>query len=119
MAKREMLLFDKGGHENTEETLRAVRERAEALGVRHVVVATSTGSTALEAAEAFAGADLRVTGVTLHAGYWDVYTAPDEETVAAAREAGVRFLTATHSLMGSVETAVRDKFGASPRRMRS
>jgi hypothetical protein len=109
--KREMQLFDKGGHENTGATLEAVRARADELGINHVVLATTSGETALKAAEAFAGSDIAIVAVTLHAGYWQTYAAPDEEKVAAAEAQGVRFLTATHSLMGGVESAIRDKFG--------
>ncbi|MCK4375706.1 MAG: hypothetical protein KAX19_10265 [Candidatus Brocadiae bacterium] len=109
--RREMLLFDKGGPQNTDATLGAARRRAEELGITKVVLATSSGETALKALEAFEGMDVQVIGVTLHAGYWGLYSGPDKEKVAAAEAKGVKFLTATHSLMGSVESAIKDKFG--------
>ena len=110
----ETLVFEKGGPDCTEATLQAARTRAEALGIRKVVLATSTGATALQATETFEGTDVRIIGVTLHAGYRDVYAGPDKEKVGAAEARGVKFLTATHSLMGSVESAIRDKFGGIP-----
>ena len=97
MAKRETLLFDKPGGENAQATLEAARQRAEELGVRHLIVATSTGETALRAAEVFAGTDMSIVGVTLHAGLWEKYTAPDAEKVEQVESKGVRFLTATHA----------------------
>lgn len=112
--KRELVLFEKGGLENTDATLQAVRRRAEELRIRKVVLATSTGRTALAALDALEGLGVQVIGVTLHAGYWQIYTAPDKEKVAAAEARGARFLTATHSLMGSVESAIREKFGGMP-----
>jgi len=112
--RREMLLFEKVGPENTEATLEAARKRAEELGIRKVVLATSTGRTALKALDAFGGLQVQVIGVTLHAGYWQVYAGPDRENITAAEAKGARFVTATHSLMGSVESAIREKFGGIP-----
>lgn len=112
--RREILLFDEGGPDRTEELLDAVRERAAELGIKTVVLATSTGRTALEAADVLDGLDVQIVAVTLHAGYWDVYAGPDEQKVGAAEAKGVRFLTCTHGLMGNVESAIRDKFGGLP-----
>ncbi|MCK4300659.1 MAG: hypothetical protein KAX80_14045 [Planctomycetes bacterium] len=114
MAQREILLFDEPGVGNTRATLEAARRRAEELGMTSLIVATSTGETALRAAEVFAGTDVSIVGVTLHAGLWKKYTAPDPEKVSQAESKGVRFLTATHTLMGHVGSAVREKFGGVP-----
>ncbi len=114
MIKREMLLFETGGPENTVATLQAARRRAEELGIKKVVLATSTGRTALMALDAFDGLGVDIIGVTLHAAYWTIYVPPDEAKVAAARARGAKFLTATHGLMGNVEAAIRDKFGGLP-----
>lgn len=114
MARREMILFDSPGPHNTEQTLLAARERALELGLKTVVLATTTGETALKALEAFEDADLRIVAVTLHAGLWGVYDPPDPDKVGAARQRGVEFLTATHTLMGNVGAAVREKLGGAP-----
>jgi hypothetical protein len=112
--KREMLLFEKPGKENTRATLEAARERAAQLGVKNVILATSTGQTALEAADVFEGTDIAIVGVTLHAGLWEKYTGIDEEKVKQAEARGVRFFTGTHTLMGNVASAIREKFGGIP-----
>jgi len=114
MIKREMLLFEAGGPENTKPTLEAARRRAEQLGIRKVVLATSTGRTALTALDVFDGLGVDVIGVTLHAAYWTIYVPPDDKKIAAAKARGAKFLTATHGLMGNVEAAIRDKFGGLP-----
>jgi len=114
MIKRELVLFEKGGPENTVATLEAARSRAEELDIRKVVLATSTGRTALMALDVFRGLEVDIIGVTLHAAYWPIYVPPDGEKVAAATAQGVKFVTATHGLMGNVEAAVRDKFGGLP-----
>lgn len=112
--KREMLLFEEAGPKNTEATLEAARRRAEELGIRRLVVATSTGATVLKALDAFDGTDVEVIGVTLLAGYWQVYEGPDAAKMEEAEARGARLLTATHTLMGNVESAIRDKFGGLP-----
>ena len=77
--------------------------------MEQVVVATTTGATALSAAKAMSGC--KIIGVTLQAGTWAKYAPPDPTIVAEAEKAGVVFLTATHALMGNVATAIREKFG--------
>ena len=54
--------FQKQGPENTDDTLRLARERADALGIKDVVVASYTGSTGVKASEAFSGHNLVVVG---------------------------------------------------------
>jgi len=112
--RREMLLFEESGPANTEATLEAARGRAEELGIGQLVVATSTGATVLKALDVFEGTDVEVIGVTLLAGYWQVYEGPDAAKMEEAEARGARFLTATHTLMGNVEAAIRDKFGGLP-----
>ncbi len=106
--------FVEAGPQNTPATLCLAHSRAQELGISQVVLATNTGQTALEAAEAFVGSGIRLTAVTLHAGRWSIYSPPDPEKVHLAKEAGVQFLTATHALAGNVERAIRDKFGGLP-----
>ena len=45
--------FEKPGPENTDETLRLAKERAESLGVKNIVVASTTGATGVKASEIF------------------------------------------------------------------
>jgi hypothetical protein len=110
MPERRAIWFDEPSEGHMKATLEASFEGAQELGVKQVVVATTTGRTALEAAKVF-GETAKVIGVTLHAGTWAKYEPPDADIVLEAREAGVEFLTATHALMGHVGSAIRDKFG--------
>lgn len=111
MLERKLILFEKPGPSCTQQTLQLAAERAQQLGIRNVVVASTTGETALRAAEAFAGQSPNLIAVTLMAGVWKKYAPPDPEKVRQAEAKGVRFLTATHTLMGNVENAVMQKFG--------
>jgi hypothetical protein len=106
--------FEDSGAQHTDAVLQAARARADALGLKQIVVASSTGRTALRAAEAFAGMDATVIGVTLSAACWEKYCPPDPALVRQAEAKGAKMLTATHTLMGNVGTAIREKFGGLP-----
>ncbi|MFP4249792.1 MAG: pyruvate kinase alpha/beta domain-containing protein [Armatimonadota bacterium] len=97
-------LFTEPGPRNTDATLEAAAERAASLGIEQMVVATSSGSTALEATRKFTG---RVIAVTLSAGHWERYSPPDPEIIEQCRERGVEVLTGTHTLLGGIDGALR------------
>lgn len=101
--KLQTLVFAEPGPGNTDATLDAAAERASALGIEQMVVATSTGKTALAAGEVFDG---RVIAVTLAAGHWDTYCPPDPEIIEQCRERGVEVLTGTHTLLGGIDGAI-------------
>ncbi|MEW6358794.1 MAG: STAS domain-containing protein [Planctomycetota bacterium] len=107
----ESVLFEKPGPKHTDRTLEIAKRRATELKIDAVVVATTTGETALKAAKLFGDTHVKIVGVTLMAGVWDKYAPPDADVVRKAEEAGVTFLTATHTLMGNVGSAIREKFG--------
>lgn len=102
--------LESGGPANTDVTLRLARERAAALGVRHVVVASYSGETGARAAGLFRGLNLVVVGgaygfrepnrAAMQAGHRSVIEA-----------AGGRVLFAGHAF-GMIGRAVHRKFGA-------
>ncbi len=104
-----VVYFDQPGPENTDETLALARARAEALGLRHVLVATTTGATGRRAAEVFRG--YHVVAVTHSTGF----AQPNEQELLpehrqAILEAGAEILTCQHAL-GGVNRAVRKALG--------
>lgn len=104
-----VVYFDRPGPENTEETLSLARVRADALGIRHVLVATTTGATGRRAAEVFEG--YHVVAVTHSTGF----ARPKEQELleehrAAMQALGADILTCQHAL-GGVNRAVRRKLG--------
>lgn len=103
--------FDQAGPANTGKTIELAAQRCKELGIRYVVVATSTGETAIKVAEGFKDLDVEIIAVPLHAGLWEKYTAPDPGKMEIARKMGVRFLVCTHALMGNVGNAIMEKFG--------
>lgn len=112
MATVTTLLFEEAGPQNSEATLRACLERARELGIRQFVVASSTGRTALLAAEILGGQG-KVIGIHLARGFWEMYAGPDPDLVAQAEAKGVIFFTGPHGLMGAVDAALEAK-GALP-----
>jgi hypothetical protein len=103
--------FGEAGEANTEQTIKLAAQRCRELRLKHVVVATSTGETAIKVAKEFKDQDVTIIAVTLHAGTWKKYAPPDPKKVKKAEEMGVKFLTCTHALMGNVGTGIMRKFG--------
>ena len=107
--ERRATYFEAPGQQNTDAVLKTAREYAEELGVRDVVVASTTGETGVAAAKLFEGFNLVV--VTHHAGF---STPGVQEMTEENRQellaSGAKVLTATHAL-SSVERAVRKDFG--------
>ncbi len=100
-------LFGKPGPENTATTLQIAKARAEALGIKSVIVATTTGETGLRAAQLFAG--FHPTLVTHVTGFKEPNQQElTEENRGAILSAGGRIVTAGHSF-GGVGRAVRNK----------
>ncbi len=104
-----IVYFERPGPHHTARVLELARARADQLGLRAVVVATTTGATGVAAAHAFAGR--RVVAVTHSAGFKE----PDAQELlpehrAALEAAGAHILTTTHAL-GGVGRAVRRKLG--------
>lgn len=101
------LLFTRPGPHNSRRTLDAARSRADELGLRNIVVASTTGKTGLLAAQLFQGKNVVV--VTHSTGF----LGPDlQEFKPALRRRiealGASILTCQHAF-GGVGRAVRKK----------
>ena len=99
--------FSQAGSANTEQTLALAYARARALRIDRALVATTSGATAIRAAQVFGG--MRVIAVTHSTGF----SKPDEQQLtpenrAAIDSAGGQVLTCQHAL-GGVNRAVRKK----------
>jgi hypothetical protein len=103
--------FKETGPQNTERTLELAKQRACELGIHTVLVATTSGMTALKAAEVFRGCDCDVVAVTHSTGFSAANVQElSDESRAAIEAVGVRVLTAQHAL-GGINRAVRKKLG--------
>ena len=116
------LLFDEGGKQNTTPTLEIARERALALGIEQVVVASSHGFTAREAHRILAPEGIAIVAVQIAHSYEDEGWVMTAEEKAALEELGVTVHAGIHALGGvgsafaekhggwTVERAIRDTF---------
>jgi len=107
--ERKTLYFASPGKANTDALLNFVKDYAKAVGVNHIVVASTTGETGVKASEVFK--DFNVVVVTHHAGLTEPGAQElTEENRLKILENGAHVLTATHAL-SSVERAIRKEFG--------
>jgi hypothetical protein len=103
------LYYSQPGPQNTSRTLEIARRRADELGIRTVLVASTRGETGVQAAQQFRGYDVVV--VTHATGSRE----PNAQELtpgnrAAIEAAGARILTCPHAL-GGISRAVRKKWG--------
>lgn len=105
------MYWENAGQENTEATLKLAMDRARALGIKHLVIASNQGNTIQTLLEQHDTSDLNMVVVTHHVGFRN----PGEDEMSAEiRQAltkkGVKILTTTHLLAG-IDRGVRNHFG--------
>jgi hypothetical protein len=101
--------FKQPGPQNTARTLGIARQRADELGIRTVLVATTRGETGVQAAQQFQGYD--VIAVTHSTGFAKTNVQElTAENRTAIEAAGAKILTCQHAF-GGVNRAVRKKLG--------
>ncbi len=114
---RNTYYFDAPGAQNTLDAARFAVERARELGVRKVVVASTSGRTALAFRDAMLGTDLDLIVVTHVVGFskpgeWEF----SSETAGTLRAEGAKIVTGTHALSGLERAISRSpKLGGSSR----
>ncbi|HAD82187.1 MAG: hypothetical protein A2509_00735 [Candidatus Edwardsbacteria bacterium RIFOXYD12_FULL_50_11] len=102
--------FDQSGPVNTEETLRLALSRARDLNIKNILVATTSGATAIRTAEIFP--DFNLVAVTHSTGFSfkDAQELTDGNKQILEKK-GVKILTCQHAL-GGVNRAVRRKMNS-------
>ncbi|HUU76614.1 MAG TPA: pyruvate kinase alpha/beta domain-containing protein [Methanoregulaceae archaeon] len=98
---RNTYFFDTPGAENTKDCARIAVERAQELGIKTIVVASTSGASALEFFKAVDGTGLDLVVVTHVMGFkqpgvWEF----SDETAVFLRSKAVRVVTGTHVLSG-------------------
>jgi uncharacterized protein len=105
MAEKTILYFEKPGKGDTDELLKAVGTRAQALGIRQVVTASTHGFTARKAKAALA--DIEIIAVTISSAYakegWTMSGAEREQL----QKAGITVLTCAHALSGDLSEGLQ------------
>jgi hypothetical protein len=67
--EKKIVYFEEKGEKNTDETLRLAKERALELGIRYIVVASTSGETGRKAIEVFKGSGVNVVVVSHQMGF--------------------------------------------------
>jgi len=98
---RNTYYFDTPGEANTADAARFAVERAREAGIGTVVVASTSGCTALSFLEAIAGTGLRLVVVTHVVGFSTPGVREfDEKAAERLQAAGATIVTGTHALSG-------------------
>jgi len=102
--------FKRPGPENTDETLKLAKERAENIGIKNIIVASTTGATGVKASEVF-GNRYNLVVVTHVTGFRESNTQElTSENRSILEKKGVKTVTAAHSF-GGLGRAINRKFG--------
>lgn len=103
--ERKIVYFETPGKVNTDLTLKLARERAEELGIKQIVVASTHGYTAKKAKNYFADLDVEIIAVTICASFEEegwVMTPQEREEL---ERMGIKVLTSIHALGDDVNLA--------------
>ena len=112
MQQKVITYLSKPGPKECSTCLTAAAERAAELKIKHAVVATTSGQTALRLARALraAGSRAQVIGVGYAANFAAKWGRLEKRFTAPAEKLGAGFITGTH-VFGGLNGAVREKLG--------
>jgi hypothetical protein len=107
---RQTIYFTKGGEHNTKRTLQLGLNRAKQLGIKTVLVPSTSGKSGVQAMEIFKNKGMQIVVVTHHFGFkekgkWEM----DPKHVEVLSKSGACIFAASHALSG-VERSFRGKF---------
>ncbi|MBW1804538.1 MAG: hypothetical protein JRJ85_27880 [Deltaproteobacteria bacterium] len=102
--------FEKKGPQNTDETLRLAKERADALGIKDILIASYSGDSGVKASQVYKGYNLVVVGGVV--GFQE----PNKKSMipenrTAIENNGGKVILAGHAF-GMMGRAINNKFGA-------
>jgi hypothetical protein len=101
-----ILYFERAGKRNTNATLQISRQRAEELGIKQIVVASTHGYTAKCACKAFDGLDVDIVAVSICAGFEEKGWTMTVEERAELEVLQIKVLTCIHALGDDVNEAM-------------
>jgi len=113
--EKPIIYLESTGKENTQLVIDAAIKRAQELEIKQIVVASTTGYTALEMAKAAKGKDLNVICVSYQYGVkgdgkWEM----DLDTLKELQSMGVEVVVQSH-LFSGIERAISNKLGGASR----
>lgn len=109
MMEKSIVYFDKPGKKNTDELVNLVKQRAEELGISTLVVASTSGETAIKLDNALE--DVTIVSITHHAGFKEKGVLElTEEAEEELVKRGILAYTGSHALSG-VGRGLTNKYG--------
>jgi len=108
--EKKIIYFEETGAGNTEKLLAEAKLRANELGIRDFVVASTHGGTAIKAKEVF-GEKANIVAVTISEGYRENDWCMTGEERKKLQSKGIKVFTGTHTLGDGVASAFTDKSG--------
>lgn len=113
--EKPIIYLESTGKENTQLVIDAAIKRAQELEIKQIVVASTTGYTALEMAKAAKGKNLNVICVSYQYGVkgdgkWEM----DLDTLKELQNMGVEVVVQSH-LFSGIERAISNKLGGASR----
>ena len=108
-----IIYFDNPGNENTDQTFHLAKERAKQLGIKTIVVASTTGRTAVKASEFFKGMNLII--VRHSTGFRDPNTQEfSDESLKIVQGRNVPVVTAAHAFGGLTRSMRQGEIASAP-----
>ena len=104
--KRTTVIFDKGGEEHTEETLKIALQGAKERKIDTVIISTSTGGTGLKAVEVFKDTGIKLIFVRHQTGYPSKGKQMMPPDIKAKLEKVGKVVTCADVLTGGVDVGV-------------
>ena len=111
MTERKVVFFDRAGEHNTVETLNIAKNYATGMGIKHVVIASTTGNVAINARDVFKDSDASLVIVTHVQGFLEPGKQQFDENIRKELERDeIKVLTATHAF-GGIDRAISKNLG--------
>lgn len=113
--EKSITYLENTGKENTHIVIKNALKRAEELGIKYIVVSSTTGYTALELAKAAQNKNLNLICVSYQYGIkedgkWQM----NGDTLQKLQEMGIKVVVQSH-LFSGIERAISNKFGGTSR----
>jgi uncharacterized protein len=111
--ENKIFYFDNPGNENTDQAFQLAKERAKQLGIKTIIVASTTGRTAVKAAEFFKGMKLII--VRHSAGFRDPNMQEfSDESSKIMQSKNVPVVTAAHAFGGLTRSMRQGEIASAP-----
>lgn len=112
MERKFITYFEEQGNDYTDELIKAVKDKLESsIDVKRIIIASSTGESALKLHRALEGLDIEIINVTHHMGFKEENVADiSEEMIEKLERVGIKTYIGAHAFSGAAR-GVTNKYG--------